>query len=199
VRAGEAVRGGFALAIPLLLTGCLDLVHFDQANPEATKRLMEDPGPTTGPLDVAIALGCPAGEDGRASACERCRVKSALRAYRDGEVANVLMTGGAAHSNAVEADVMAELAIARGLPPDRVEREPRALTTWMNLRYAQRIMKRRGWSTALIVSTADHLPRAQRFADWYGIPARYRACDRDLPEDDDAEWSGPIVVRAKTK
>jgi uncharacterized SAM-binding protein YcdF (DUF218 family) len=123
-------------------------------------------------------------------------VKSALRAYREGEVGAVIMSGGPAHNQFVEADAMGDLALARGLPPGALERDRRALTTWMNLRYSQRIMRAHGWRTALIVSTWDHLPRARRFAEWFGIEARYRACDRDLPHDSDAEWAEPIQRRA---
>jgi uncharacterized SAM-binding protein YcdF (DUF218 family) len=147
---------------------------------------------------VAIALGCPADEpSGRASMCERCRVKTALRAYRAGDVSGIIMSGGAAHNRFVEADAMGDLAVARGMPEEKVDREGSALTTWMNLRYAQRIMRARGYKTALIVSTWDHLPRARRFAEWFGIDARYRACDRDPPHDSDEEWRGPIVPPAR--
>jgi vancomycin permeability regulator SanA len=185
----------WVLAAAIASSGCVDLTHVDHADPRAVESALAS-GPR-GPLDVAIALGCPADDDtGRSSTCERCRVKSALRAYRDGEVGAIIMSGGPAHNQFVEADAMGDLALARGLPPEALERDRRALTTWMNLRYSQRIMRDRGWRTALIVSTSDHLPRARRFAEWFGIAARYRACDRDLPHDSDAEWNGPIQRHA---
>lgn len=177
--------------------GCTDLIHNDDADPVALSRTLAAEGPP-GTLDVALALGCPAEDDsGEASLCERCRVKSALRAFRDGEVRYVLMTGGAAHNRHVEAEAMGRLALARGLPADRLLYEPRALTTWMNLRFAQRIMRERHLETALVISTAAHLPRARRFVEWYGIPARYRACDLDLPPDSDEEWHGPLAPPAR--
>jgi vancomycin permeability regulator SanA len=176
--------------------GCIDLTHYDRADPRAVEQALAS-GPK-GHLDVAIALGCPADEpSGRASMCERCRVKTALRAYRAGDVSGIIMSGGAAHNRFVEADAMGDLAVARGMPEEKVDREGSALTTWMNLRYAQRIMRARGYKTALIVSTWDHLPRARRFAEWFGIDARYRACDRDPPHDSDEEWRGPIVPPAR--
>jgi uncharacterized SAM-binding protein YcdF (DUF218 family) len=175
------MRAALTLAA-LAAAGCLDVTHNDRGDPAALARLLADPGPVPagGRLDVAIVLGCPAdAESGAASLCQRCRVKSALRAYRANEVAAVIFSGGAAHNRFVEADVMAELALRQGLPAQAVVREPRALTTWMNLRYSQRLMRERGFRNALIISTADHLPRARRFAEWYGIAARYRACDLD--------------------
>ena len=191
-RPGGTARAAMVGALLVGLTGCADLVHNDDADPVALRRTLESGGPQ-GTLDVAIALGCPAEEDtGRASMCERCRIKSALRAYRDGQVRAVLMTGGAAHNRFIEAESMGRLALERGLPPEALIYEPRALTTWMNLRFAQRLMRERGMKTALVISTAAHLPRARRFTEWFGIPARYRACDLDEPHDSDDEWKGPI-------
>lgn len=191
-RRGAARMHGLVMSLAALTAagGCADLIHNDDADPLALARTLSAQGPQ-GTLDVALALGCPADDDsGDASLCERCRVKSALRAYARGEVRHVLMTGGAAHNRHIEAEAMGRLALSRGLPPEALHYEPRALTTWMNLRFARRIMRERGLQTALVISTAAHLPRARRFVEWYGIPARYLACDQDLPPDSDEEWRG---------
>jgi uncharacterized SAM-binding protein YcdF (DUF218 family) len=143
--------------------------------------------PALARYDAAIVLGCPANPDGDPSLCQRCRVKSAVRKYKQGATNKLIMTGAAAHSPEVEAEVMAALAESRGVPKGDVLREPRALTTWQNLRYALALMRQRGWSTALIISTADHLPRARRIARYWGLDdahTGYVACDRDLPMDD---------------
>jgi vancomycin permeability regulator SanA len=139
--------------------------------------------------DAALILGCPAAPDGSASPCERCRVKSAVRQYRRGTVGKLIFSGGAAHSPAVEADVMGDLAVARGVPAGDVLREGRALTTWQNLRFSTAILRVQHLSTVLIISTADHLPRARRIARFWGLDdqtTRYFACDRDMPPDSDA-------------
>ena len=160
--------------------GCADLIHNDRSDPVALARTLAAPGPE-GPLAVAVALGCPAEEDGRLSACEKCRVDSVLAAYRRGEVGAVILSGGAAHNRFIEAEVMGQALLEAGVPPGAVLYEPRSLTTWMNLRYAQRIMRQHDMKTALLISTAAHLPRVRRFAGWYGIAARYRACDGEAP------------------
>ena len=136
-------------------------------------------------MDVGLVLGCPAEADGTLSPCEQCRVDAAVKAYESGLVRNLLFSGGAAHSPHVEADVMADAAIAKGVPAERVVRERRALTTWQNLRFSLAEMKRRGFRTALVISTADHLPRARRIARFWGLDdsrAGYLACDVDLRE-----------------
>src|SRR5262249_12485436 len=99
-----------------------------------------------------------------------------------------------AHSPDVEADVMGDLAVQRGVPQGRVLREPRALTTWQNLRFSVEIMRTHGLRTALIVSTADHLARARRIARYYGLEhahTGHMACDLDLPREDAAETPQP--------
>lgn len=144
--------------------------------------------------DAAVILGCPALADGTPSPCQRCRVKTAVRQWRAGRVGELVFSGGAAHSPIVEADVMGDLAEERGVPAYAVVRERRALTTWQNLRFALKILGAQHRSTVLVISTADHLPRARRIAEFWGLDdahAGYLACDRDLPPDSDDEWKTP--------
>jgi uncharacterized SAM-binding protein YcdF (DUF218 family) len=80
------------------------------------------------------------------------------------------------------------------VPAERVLRERRALTTWQNLRFSLAMLRARSAATVLVISTADHLPRARRIARYWGLDdahARYFACDRDLPPDSDAEFAQP--------
>jgi uncharacterized SAM-binding protein YcdF (DUF218 family) len=142
--------------------------------------------------DAALVLGCPAQPDGTPSLCERCRVKSAVRQYRRGNVGRIIFSGGAAHSPDVEANVMGDLAVRRGVPADRVVREGRALTTWQNIRFSLQLLG--AHESVLVISTADHLPRARRIAQFWGLDdarTRYFACDRDLPPDSDDEFRQP--------
>ena len=144
--------------------------------------------------DAALILGCPAEPDGTPSMCERCRVKSAVRQYRRGSVGKLIFSGGAAHSPVVEADVMGDLAVRRGVPAADVLREGRALTTWQNVRFSMALLRAHALDTVLVISTADHLPRARRIARFWGLDdarTRYFACDRDLPPDSDAEFVQP--------
>jgi uncharacterized SAM-binding protein YcdF (DUF218 family) len=95
-----------------------------------------------------------------------------------------VFSGAGAHTAAVEADVMAEAAIHYGVPAERIIREPRALTTWQNVRFSFKLLKARGLRTLLIISTSDHLPRARRILHYYGQPDErmgWAACDLDMP------------------
>ena len=193
-----------ALPVLALLCSCADLRDVFapyRPTPEEIRDVLDHP-PTREQFDAALVLGCPASPDGSASPCERCRVKTAVRTFRRGRARMLLFSGAAAHSPHVEADVMADLAVARGVPRDRILTEPRALTTWQNLRYSARLLRAHHLETVLIISTSDHLPRARRMARYYGLTdaqTGYVACDLDLPMDSDAEFvppepTGPTVA-----
>ena len=126
---------------------------------------------------MAIALGCPADDDGTPSECLQCRVRAAVKAVREERVKAVIFSGGAAHNRYVEGEVMATLANQSGIPRDRIYVEGNSLTTWQNLRYAQRIMQDHGFATALLISATNHLPRARRFAEYYHIPVALQGCE----------------------
>jgi uncharacterized SAM-binding protein YcdF (DUF218 family) len=126
-------------------------------------------------FDVIIVLGYPAEADGTPSPVQRTRVMEGVREYQRG-VANILiMTGGAAHNNHVEADAMGDFAISQGIPLKAVLRERQAHDTIQNAYYSWQIMQARGWKSAEIVSSASHLPRAsliyQRFPIAYKMHA----------------------------
>jgi uncharacterized SAM-binding protein YcdF (DUF218 family) len=184
-----------ALAL-LLVAGCADardlFMPYQSGDVERRERdeMLAHARPAA-PIDAALVLGCPAELDGSPSLCQRCRVKSAVRAWKRGAVRNLIFSGTAAHSADVEADVMGDLAERRGVPKVNVFREGRALTTWQNVRFALEIARRNGFRTFLVVSTSDHLARARRILDYYGVRDErvgYVACDLDLPHDSDAEW-----------
>jgi uncharacterized SAM-binding protein YcdF (DUF218 family) len=181
------------LALAATAAGCAsagDLFHKDHPAAADLRATLAVPRPASS--DAALVLGCPPELDGTPSLCERCRVKAAVRQYERGRVRALLFSGGAAHSVAVEADVMAEMAQRHGVPPEHVLRERRALTTWQNLRYAAELLRARHWSTVLVISTSDHLPRARRIAQYYGLDdghASYLACDVELAADTQEERS----------
>ncbi|MEO6952791.1 MAG: YdcF family protein [Polyangia bacterium] len=187
-----------ALLLSLLLSGCVDARDvFAPYRPDSTEVEALVARPRQAHYDAALVLGCPAQADGSPSLCERCRVKSAVRLYKRGVVGKLVFSGGAAHSPFVEADVMADLAVSRGVPVAAILREGRALTTWQNVRFAKYLLEDNHLATTLVVSTADHLPRARRIALFYGLADErtgYFACDRDPPPDSEQEWQPHTAV-----
>lgn len=183
-RRGAGSRFAGWLMTLALLSGCglwggcaawHDLFQRDRANATLLAQTLQQSAPAQ--TDVAIALGCPADGDGAASECLQCRVRAAVKAVREDRVKAVIFSGGAAHNRYVEGEVMAELATRSGVPADRIFIEGKSLTTWQNLRYAQRIMRDHGFATALLISAKNHLPRARRFAEYYHIPVAVVGCE----------------------
>lgn len=168
------------LAILALGPGCAAWHDFFQRDrPDARQVADAMSQANTQATDVGIALGCPTEDDGTPSPCLRCRVDGAVRVLRQGRVRAVIFSGGAAHNRYVEAEAMARLAREAGIADGQILLEGRSLTTWQNLRFAQRIMAAHGYRTALLISTRGHLPRARRFAEYYGIPVALTACEGD--------------------
>lgn len=167
------------LLFPLLAApGCAawhDLFQRDQQNVQALTEALRQPAPAK--TDVALVLGCPSEDDGRPSLCLQCRVAAAQHVLKQGRVQALIVSGGAAHNRHVEAAVMAGLLGRHGVGGERIVQEGQSLTTWQNLRFSQRLMRRHGFQTALLISARDHLPRARRFAAYYGIPVALMACE----------------------
>ena len=110
-------------------------------------------------FDTIIVLGTPANSDGTPSPEQRERTLEGVREFKAGVAPTLILTGGPAHNQYIEAHVMATLAIAQGIPPSAVIEEDHAQNTIQNIFYSQRIMTEHGWTSAEVVSSPSHLPR----------------------------------------
>lgn len=111
-------------------------------------------------FDAIIVLGTPADSDGNPTPSQLSRVSEAVREYERGAAPRLILSGGAAHNQYVEAQVMARTAEAQGIPASAVFVEGQAQDTIQNACYSARIMKQHGWGSAEVVSNQSHLPRA---------------------------------------
>ena len=111
-------------------------------------------------FDAIVVLGTPADSDGNPSPEMLERVTEGVREYERGVAPRLIVTGTAAHNRFVEAEVMARVAQAQGVPAANILRETQALDTIQNACYSARILKGHGWRSAEIVSGTAHLPRA---------------------------------------
>ncbi len=110
-------------------------------------------------FDTIIVLGTPANFDGTPSPEQRERTLEGIREFKAGIAPHLIFTGAAAHNQFVEAQTMAALALAQGVPPDAIIEEGKAQNTVQNIFYSQRIMAAHGWTSAEVVSSPSHLPR----------------------------------------
>jgi uncharacterized SAM-binding protein YcdF (DUF218 family) len=111
-------------------------------------------------FDAIIVLGNPADRDGNPTPEQLARLTEGVHEYERGVAPRLILTGGAAGNQFVEAKVMARSAEALGVPASAVFIEPQAMDTIQNACYSVRIMKAHGWGSAEVVSSAFHLPRA---------------------------------------
>jgi uncharacterized SAM-binding protein YcdF (DUF218 family) len=111
-------------------------------------------------FDAIIVLGTPADSDGNPSPELLDRVSESVREYKRGVAPRLIFTGGAAHNHFVEADIMARVAEAQGIPSSVIVEEPQALDTIQNACYSARLLRAHSWHSAEVISSSYHLPRA---------------------------------------
>lgn len=109
---------------------------------------------------VAIVLGANVLLGGEPSPALKRRIDHGIDLYRMGYASNLLVTGGAVTWRVSEAAVMRDLAVAAGVPADRIIIEDRARDTLENALFSAAMLRHRGWTEAVVVTDAYHLPRA---------------------------------------
>jgi uncharacterized SAM-binding protein YcdF (DUF218 family) len=149
-------------------------------------------------FDAIIVLGNPADSDGNPTPTQLARVTEAVHEYERGVAPRLIMTGGAAHNQFVEARVMARTAEAQGIPASAIYIEPAAQDTLQNACYSLRIMKLHGWQSAEVVSSASHLPRAGLIFNELPLEWRTHAAPSLEPESAAYQWASASVETVKT-
>ncbi|MCE9667804.1 YdcF family protein [Myxococcus stipitatus] len=91
------------------------------------------------------------------------RVLRGFELLRAGRARRVLISGGSLDPSpeaVVEADVLSRQLQAWGIPAERIVTEGRSRNTRENAVESERIVRREGWRTLLLVTSAAHMPRA---------------------------------------
>ena len=104
-------------------------------------------------FDAIVVLGYPADDDGNPTPEQLARVTEAVREYERGVAPRILFTGGPAANQFVEADMMARVAAAQGIPPSAIFVETKANDTIQNACYSARRISNHGWRSAEVVSS----------------------------------------------
>ncbi len=125
--------------------------------------------------EVVIVLGASTSPAGGPTPTLRRRVVKGVRTFEEMGAEALLMTGGPAGSRPTEAEVMRDLARLAGAPEDRIFVETEARSTFENARRAADIMRRHGWTRAVVITDAMHLPRALLAFRGAGVRATGRA------------------------
>jgi uncharacterized SAM-binding protein YcdF (DUF218 family) len=149
-------------------------------------------------FDAIIVLGSPVDSDGNPTPTQLARVTEGVHEYERGVAPRLILTGGAARNQFVEARVMARSAHAQGIPEQAIFVEPEARDTIQNACYAVRIMKSHGWRSAEVVSSASHLPRAGIIFSGLPLAWRTHAAPPLEPESAAHQWTAEAVEDLKT-
>ncbi|GEO26842.1 hypothetical protein AAC03nite_26270 [Alicyclobacillus acidoterrestris] len=98
------------------------------------------------------------------------RLRAALHLYRHGVVQTLIVSGGQGEDETVsEARSMKRFLMMNGVPPYVIFEDRQSKDTWENLKNSQRLMEQLGFTTAVIVTSDYHLPRALAVARTLGM------------------------------
>ena len=118
---------------------------------------------------VAVVLGAAVWPGGVASPTLARRTDHAIRLWRAGEVQVILGCGGVGRHGPAEAEVIADLCRAAGVPEAALRREAASTSTEENLRFARPLLALLAPSQVVIVTDGFHAPRARLVARRLGL------------------------------
>lgn len=132
------------------------------------------------PADAIIVLGA-AQYDGKPSPVLRARLDHAIRLYQADVASTLIMTGGVGVGDTVsEAEVSQRYARKAGIPESQILIERIGLSSDESMSTVAALMRRRGMSSAVLVSDPFHMLRLRILAARLGIRA-YSSPTRTSP------------------
>jgi len=112
------------------------------------------------PFDTILVLGAAQLLDGSPGPAIERRVRHAVACYRDGMALRLVMVGGCTATAVPEAETMASVARAAGVPAEAIHCELESTRTLENAARCREMMVAEGWRRALLVTDSFHMPRA---------------------------------------
>lgn len=120
---------------------------------------------------VAVVLGAQVLPGGRPSGTLDARVRHAARLYAEGRVELLIPTGGLGERPPSEAEVMARILRAEGVPDAVMLLEDRALNTWDSALLVSKMARRLGIDGVLVVTDPLHCVRTVAAFEEAGLEA----------------------------
>jgi uncharacterized SAM-binding protein YcdF (DUF218 family) len=115
--------------------------------------------------DVIVALGGGVSVDGEPAAATVARARRAAGLYRSGRAPRIVMSGGYGMYDRqpprAEATVMAQIAVAAGVPPGDVWAEARSRDTIGNVWFTKPLLRHHGWHRVIVVTSGWHASRVR--------------------------------------
>jgi len=109
--------------------------------------------------DAIVVFAGGVGESGKAGGGTEERLQHAVDLYKQGEAAHLILSSGYVYSFP-EAEMMRMLAVEQGVPAASILVERQSTNTYQNVGYVYDLMRSRGWSSVLLVSSPYHMRRA---------------------------------------
>jgi uncharacterized SAM-binding protein YcdF (DUF218 family) len=124
-------------------------------------------------FDAIVVLGAALHPDGTPTPALARRVEHGVSLFGKGRARRLIMVGGYGRAlpppPVSEAQAMRALALAAGVPGDRIVTEDVSSRTIENAHYTKRLMDANGWRRALLVTDAFHMRRALYTFRRFGI------------------------------
>jgi uncharacterized SAM-binding protein YcdF (DUF218 family) len=146
-------RKPLIVGIIVILLAVINLFPFVFYKPPVTKSKQEK-------CDAIIVLGYPATEDGKPSPIMRERVVKAVELFNKGHARYIICSGGSVYNKYAEADVMINFAKSLNVPDNCLIKEDKSINTYGNMINSIELMKKRNWSSAIVVTSPWHLRRS---------------------------------------
>jgi uncharacterized SAM-binding protein YcdF (DUF218 family) len=157
------VRGLVTIVSLLLLAAAITFLYIGwRINRTGTHDLADR-------ADAIVVLGARVEPDGQPGPDLRVRTLHAVNLFQRGLAPYIICTGGYRDDRLSAASVACRLAIAQGVPADKVLLADGSMTTREDAIGASQLILDRGWTTAILVSHPLHLERARLLFDSQGI------------------------------
>jgi uncharacterized SAM-binding protein YcdF (DUF218 family) len=110
--------------------------------------------------DVVVVLGAMLAAPGVPGPALSRRVEHGVEVFLRLKAGHLLVSGGLTGPPPAEAVLMRGLALAKGIPEERIVVEDRARNTFENALYSGRVIRAHGWRRVVVVTDGFHLRRA---------------------------------------
>jgi len=117
-------------------------------------------GSSTLPPAAVVVLGAQVFSSGEPSASLRRRLNHGVAVWRATGAEFLVGSGGRGDAPISEAEAIRRMALAAGVPDDRIVLEDRSTSTLDQAVEVAGIARRRGWGRLVVVTDRFHLPRA---------------------------------------
>ena len=117
--------------------------------------------------NAIIVLGNPPNDDGTIPFNLKARLDKAIQEYFAIPQGKLILTGGAAHSQLIEAIEMKKYCLDKGIPEDDILLETKANNTYDNALYTAEILRGRNIEKVVIVTSRFHKKRANIIFNHY--------------------------------